>query len=52
MSVVDRSSRRQLALVIATGLVLGLSLIGSPYPHNQALQHAPSVIALALLDCV
>tara|TARA_B100000809_G_scaffold224190_1_gene234185 strand:+ start:77 stop:721 length:645 start_codon:yes stop_codon:yes gene_type:complete len=49
MSVVDRSSRRQLALVIATGLVLGLSLIGSPYPHNQALQHAPSVIALALL---
>jgi putative membrane protein len=49
MSVVNHSSRRQLALVIATGLVLGLSLIGSPYPRAQALQHAPSVIALALL---
>ena len=49
MSVVNHSSRRQLAMVIATVIVLGLSLIGSPYPRAQALQHAPSVIALALL---
>ncbi len=49
MSGVCSSPRRQLAMVIATGVVLGLSLVGSPYPRGQALQHAPTLIALAIL---
>ena len=36
-------------MVIATGVALGLSLVDSPYPRGQALQHAPTVVALALL---
>ena len=49
MTAVDPRPRRQLAMVIATGVALGLSLVDSPYPRGQALQHAPTVVALALL---
>ena len=49
MTDVDPRRRGQLAMVIATGMALVLSLADSPYPRGQALQHAPTVVALALL---
>jgi len=37
------------ALVIITVLLLGLSLFHPPYPREQYLQHAPTIVLIAVL---
>ena len=39
----------KLALIAMTIVLLGLSLIRSPYPHEQLLQHIPTVLAIVAL---
>ncbi|NOX57004.1 MAG: DUF2238 domain-containing protein [Planctomycetes bacterium] len=39
----------RIGLVIVTAVLLALSLIRPPFPVEQALQHAPTVVALGLL---
>lgn len=39
----------KVALVITTVILLGLSLIRAPFPHEQPLQHGPTVVAILLL---
>jgi putative membrane protein len=39
----------QYALLLATMLLLAITLFHPPYPHEQWLQHAPTVVALAAL---
>ncbi len=36
-------------LLLTTAAMLGLSLMGAPYPDEQALQHVPTVVAIVLL---
>lgn len=46
----SRAPRRiKLVLLVLTTLGLALSLIGGPYPREQWLQHAPTVLVLVLL---
>ena len=43
----------KISLLLITVVLLSLSLIGAPYPHEQALQHAPTAVAIvALAVCI
>jgi putative membrane protein len=44
--------RKHVALLAAFVLILALSCIAPPYPHELALQHIPTLLALAILIVV